>query len=223
MGEYVLIKSRNGGIIGGVTDAIGLTDYKGQKRAAAAASDANAAALEISREQIEFAKEQFEFQKEQYQDWKDIYGDVQENLGDYYKELDGDDLVAMGLQNQQREYQAAVKLMEKEATQRGLSGSGLEYAAKSTATFQNAEARANIRASSEAKANEQKLAFLGVGLGQGTAMLGAINGAVSNVNNASATAVNSRTSIANNFLNNSTSLSQSNSDTMGTLVGSFFG
>lgn len=223
MTKYVLKNSYNGSVIGKVTDAVGLTDHKGAKAARRMASDANQAAIELNREQVALMKEQLEFQKDQYADWKDIYGDIQENLGEYYKNLDADDLTAMGLQNQQREYQAAIKTIERDAAQRGISNSGIEYAVKSAATFQNAERRAEIRTNADNQVAQQKLSFLGIGLGQGTAMLGNINNAASNANSAFATGVNSRTNIAGNFLNNATSISNNNTNNMSSMYGTALG
>lgn len=208
-----------GGIIGKVTDAVGLTNHKAEEAAAKAAGFANAQAYALTKEQIALQKEELQFQKDQYTDWKNIYGDVQKNLGDYYKALDGTKITALGLEAQQKEYQSAVQLMEREAAQRGISGSGIEYAAKSAATFQNAEARARIRADANKKAAEEKLGFLGVGLGQGTNMLGTIAAQSSNVNQAYTTGVNSRTAIAGGYLSNQASIGNSNREQMGSVIG----
>ena len=70
-----------GKLVSGVTDALGLTNTKGEKRAAQAAATANANALAMSKDQIELAKQELAFQKEQYADWTNIYGDMQANLG----------------------------------------------------------------------------------------------------------------------------------------------
>lgn len=212
-----------GGIVGGITDAIGLTNHKGEKKAAQAAAAANAAGVAISKEQIELMKEQLEFQKDQYEDWKDIYGDIQENLGDYYKDMNAEDLTAMGLTQQQRSYQEAVKMIETEAAQRGLSGSGMEYAAKAAATFGNAEARAKIRTDAPEEVARRKMGFLGIGLGQGTQMLGAVNQAGANANQAFSTGVAFRGNMANSYLNQQTTLSTNNTNAMGQLVGTGLG
>lgn len=212
-----------GGIVGGVTDAIGLTDHKGEKRAAKAAAQANAQSLAMSKEQVAFMKEQLQFQKDQYTDWKNIYGDVQTNLGNYYKNLGEEKIVTLGLQNQQMGYQAAVKEIERDFAQRGLTGSGAEMAVKSNATFQNAEARAKIRTEAPQKVAEQKMQFLGVGLGQGTQMLGVVANAASGVNQAYSTGVNARTSMAQSYLGQQTQLSTNNTDAMGQIIGAGMG
>lgn len=194
-----------GKVLGKVTDAVGLTNYSAEEKAAKAAGAASEQAYLLSKEQIAF-------QKEQYADWKNVYGDLQKNLGEYYKNLDGTKITAMGLQNQQIEYQNAVRAIEEDAAQKGISGSGIEFAAKSNATFQNAEARATIRSSADEKAQTEKLKFLGVGLGQGTQMLGVIG-------NAYGTAVNSRTSIAGQYIGQQTQLSTNNTNAIGDIVG----
>jgi hypothetical protein len=212
-----------GKVFGKVTDAIGLTDYEGQEQAAKQAGFANAQQYKLTQESIKLQKETLEFQKEQYEDWQNIYGDIQENLGEYYSDLNPDDLTALGLQNQQREFQRAVKTMEREAAQRGISGSGIEYAAKSTATFQNAEARARIRTEADERVAEQKLGFLGIGLNQGQNMLGNINQASSNVNQAYGTGINSYTSTGNAYRNQYTNISGANMDAAGQVVGTVAG
>ena len=103
-----------GKVVGGITDAIGITDNEGERKAANAASDANAAATQLSKEQLEMAKAELQFQKDRYQDWQNIYGDIQENLGNYYKNLDPDQVATMGLQNQQREYQQVRNSIERD-------------------------------------------------------------------------------------------------------------
>lgn len=212
-----------GGIVGGITDAIGLTNHKGEEKAAKSAAAAQAAGTAMSKEQIALMKQQLEFQKDQYEDWKNIYGDLQENLGDYYKDMNAEDITAMGLTNQQREYQAAVKMIETEAAQRGISGSGMEFAAKSAATFSNATVRAKIRTDAPEVVASRKMGFLGLGLGQGTQMLGAINQAGGNANSAFATGVNFHGNMAGNYISQQTNLSNANTDAMGQIVGSAMG
>ena len=90
-----------GDVVGGITDAIGLTNNKGEKEAAKNAARAADNSYALSKEAIEF-------QKEQYKDWKAVYGDIQTNLGDYYKNLTPEKIISVGLTNQQKEYQAAV-------------------------------------------------------------------------------------------------------------------
>lgn len=165
-----------GGIISGVTDFVGLTDYSGaadrQNDATAAIKSGTDASVAMFRENIKFQTEQLDYQKAQYQDWKNIYGDIQENIGDYYKNLSGDTLASKQLQSQALEYNRANKEVTQQLAQRGMSGSGLEAAANVTMGMQSAGQRATIRAGAEDMATKEKMAFLGLGLGQGTQMLG---------------------------------------------------
>ena len=59
-----------GGLLGGVTDFIGLTDYSGaadrQDAATAAVRSGTDASVAMFRENIKFQTEQLDYQKEQY-------------------------------------------------------------------------------------------------------------------------------------------------------------
>lgn len=195
-----------GKIIGKVTDAVGLTDYEGQEKAAKAAGASSAAALALTKEQIAF-------QKEQYADWKAVYGDIQTNLGEYYKKLTPEKITALGLQNQQKEFQAAMEQVDADFARRGIAAdSGVVRAVKAKATFQNAEARAAIRTGAEQAVADAKLGFLGVGLGQGTQMLGIIG-------NAYGQGINSQTGIATNAQSNYTARAGNNMNAIGDVFG----
>lgn len=199
-----------GKVLGKVTDAIGLTDYEGQEKAAKSAANAQGQALAMTKEQLAF-------QKEQYADWKAVYGDIQTNLGQYYKSLTPDKITALGLENQQREFQVAMSEVDAEFARRGISpDSGLAVATKAKGTFQNAEARAKIRSGADQAVAEAKLGFLGVGLGQGAQMLGIIG-------NAYNTGINSQTGIATNAQNNYTQRSGNNMGFVNDIAGTAFG
>jgi len=208
-----------GGIVGGITDALGMTDVKGAGKANAMAGEANKKALEWSKENIDIQKEVLAMGKEQFAEWSNIYGDIEENLGDYYKNLNADTLTAMGLEKQQKEYQQAVKTMTREAGQRGISGSGMEYAAKSAATFQNAEARARIRTNAPAEVAAQKLGFLEVGLNKRGQDIGLLSSATGNVNSAYSTAIGSRNAVFGGATQQNTSKTSDNTSAMGDLIG----
>lgn len=209
-----------GSIVGGITDAVGLTNHKGEKQAAQQAATANAQAYAMSQEQIALAKEELQFQKDQYADWKNVYGSIQDNLGAYYKNLTPEKLVALGLEKQQQEFQQVQKSIKRDFAQRGISESGAEIITEAQNKVQNATARAAIRASGDTMAAEEKMKFLGIGLGQGTQMLGIIGNSASNVTSAYASGINSRTQIAGGYLNRSTQLGVANMGAMSDLVGS---
>lgn len=165
-----------GGLLGSVTDFVGLTDYSGaadrQDAATQAVQSGTDASVAMFRENIKFQTEQLDYQKAQYQDWKNIYGDIQQNIGDYYKNLSGNTLASKQLQAQALEYNRANKEVTQQLAQRGISGGGLEAASQVAMGMQSAEQRATIRAGAEDMAQKEKMAFLGLGLGQGTQMLG---------------------------------------------------
>ncbi len=171
-----------GKIVGGITDAVGLTNHKGEAKA----QKASAAA---AKESLEMTKEQLEFQREQYYDWKDIYGDLQEQLDSYYKEYTGEDVVSQKLGETSKAYQGAEQDLTRSLAQRGLSGSGLEAQGLTSLAMGEASDKAGIRNSQESIANQQRLQFLGLGLGQGTAMLGTQAGVAQ-------TGINAQASIA---------------------------
>lgn len=198
-----------GEIVGGITDALGLTDYKGQRRAqdnaAAAARDAN----QLSRENMEIVKEMSEanlnFQKEQYNDWKAVYGELQENLGEYFNNLGPEKVTALGLQEQQRAHQQSEEQIKRTMAQRGLGDSKFETYVQTISDVDNANKRATIRATAEERSAQQRMSFLGLGLGQGTQMLGHINSAagmgISGQNQAAGMGINALTNQANMYNN----------------------
>lgn len=175
-----------GKVVGGVTDAIGLTNHKGQKADQKRADQLAGESIEASRANIQMQREQLEFMQTQYDEWNAVYGDLQQNLGDYYNSLSiGDEFkkidtnLSFTLQQLSKEYTAAAKDTQRAMSQMGLSSSG--------AVAQNAvglnQGLAQSRAMARAQASIEKLdagdtvaqkqlGFLGVGLGQGTQLLG---------------------------------------------------
>lgn len=208
-----------GNFIGKVTDTIGLTDHAGEKRAAEAATNAQNGANEMSKDAIDFQKQQLEFQKEQYADWNNVYGDIQKNLGDYYKNLDPDKLVSLGLENQQKQFQQVQDSIKRDFAQRGITNAGQEIALTANNAVQNATAKAAIRTNADQTANQAKMNFLSLGLGQGTQMLGTINNASANVGSAYNAGVNSLSNSAASYLNKSTQYGVQSMQSMADLAG----
>jgi len=206
-----------GGLLGGVTDFIGLTDYSGAEDRANDAAKATAAA---TGESLAIARENIAFQKEQYQEWKDVYGDIQENLGEYYKNLSGSTLASKQLQAQASEYSRAQQQVTQQLAQRGISGSGIEAATAASMGMQSANQRATIRAGADDAANLEKMKFLGLGLGQGTQMLGLVgnasNTASSNVLQGGIAQGNQLMSYANTNLRGSYDMTKQYAGTMTT-------
>jgi hypothetical protein len=184
-----------GGIVGGITDAIGLTDYKGQEEAARNAADAQreatAASSKIAGENLEIQKMQLEWQKEQYNEWKNVFGDFSANLGDYYKNLSTSSVVPKQLAAVTLEKQNAIKGISQQLAQRGLSTSGVQAAAISGLETQAAMKRADIRNSAQDQIMAQKTGFLSLGLGQGTTYAGLVGSQSGNVSSAANTGAQS--------------------------------
>jgi hypothetical protein len=188
-----------------VTDFVGLTDFEG-------AEDARNQSAQSAAFSQRLTEEQLAFQREQYEDWKDIYGDLQENLGNYYKNLSPDDYISKGISAINREYEAANKAVTTQLAQRGISNSGIAAAAITDLERQGANARAGLRATAEEQVATDKMNFLGLGLGQGTQMLG-INAQVSG------TGTGAFAGLSGSQLSTSASLGSSSMDAMGSLVG----
>ena len=160
-----------GGLLGGVTDAIGLTDYDGAEEQQAKALDAQ---TQANQDALAVTKENLKFQREQHQDWKNVFGDLQENLKEYYDRLDGSSTTAERIRVLNTELNKATKDTTQALTQRGLGTSGAMGQAISNINYQGAQQRATIRGMQEQDAINQKLGFLSLGLGQGTAYAGLV-------------------------------------------------
>ena len=188
-----------------VTDAVGLTDVKGAKKAS---KRADRALKEASR----LAQESIDFQKSQYEDWKNVYGDVEKNLSNYYSNLSVESLTAMGLQNVQQEFQKAYKDIQETYARRGLTGSNVENYTLAQARLKNAENRAAIRVQAPAQVAQEKASFLNLGLGRR-------DNIAANVGNAYAAATGVQTSGYTGYLGRSNALATQSMDTLGTIVG----
>jgi len=202
-----------------VTDTIGLTDYAGQEAAATQANADRALAEQNANRAYNISKEEIKFQREQYNDWKNIYGPLQEDLGTYFKNLTGDAKAAQQIVAIQAESQRAQNQIDTQLAQRGLDQSGMQAELLNNNLYATAMSKANARANADTQAAQEKMGFLGIGLGQGTQML-SINA------QASGSAINSATSIAGMWSGSSNSqsslaqrYSSQNQDTIGTLGG----
>jgi len=198
-----------------VTDMVGLTDYAGEEEAKKIAKEQSDRSYKLTTDEIAF-------QRQQYNDWKNIYGDLQEDLGTYFKNLTGNKIAAEQVSSIQRESQAAQTQIDQALAQRGISGGGLEAQALQQNMLSSAMQKANVRASADQLANQQKAGFLGLGLGQGAQMLG-VQAGVSN------TGAGNAAGMSNTALGVGSQLSQANiKSNMNTLnqglevVGSFY-
>lgn len=187
-----------GGVLGKATDFVGLTDYEGQKEAQNAATAATAAGVSATEraadQSYQLSKENIAFQREQYADWQSVYGDLQTNLGDYYSTLSSSKYATQAIQANQLEYNKTAAQLDTSLAQRGLSNSGAQAASMTAMRQQLAQANATARYTAQDTVKQQQLGFLGVGLGQGSSMLGNIGNAYSS---GASTSVQAGSSIGN--------------------------
>ena len=138
-----------------VTDAVGLTDYKGQEEARDIANRNAALANKQADRSYGLTKEELAFQRQQYEDWKSIYGPLQEDLGTYFKNLTGETLSQRDLVEIQKASQEAQEAMDKQLAQRGLAQSGLQAESIMRNQLQTSQLKANARATAEERAAQQ--------------------------------------------------------------------
>ena len=198
-----------GGVVHSVTDAIGLTNYKAQEEAQRASSEA-------SRQSLAMTKDQLEFQKKQYSDWKSIYGPIQDNLGRYYMNLDPTEYSQKQIEQLQVEFNKATKQIETNFAQRGLDDSGVAAATEVAMKSQEASQKAAIRSNAEDITAQKQMQFLGLGLGQGTQMLGIMG-------NVASSGAASQASIAGANISASAQLGAANVNAMGSALGTAAG
>lgn len=175
-----------GGLLGKATDFIGITNHKGQKEAQNKQNQMADSSMAATQANIEMQREQLQFLKDQYADWQNVYGDLQKNLGTYYKGLtvEGeqakiDKNLSFTLQALATEYTQAEKDTKRQMAQAGIEGSGIQAASQVQTSNVLASERARARAQADIQkvdagdtVAQKQMGFLGLGLGQGTAMLG---------------------------------------------------
>lgn len=184
------------GLFSSITDAIGLTDTKGEKAAAAQAA-ANA------EKGWALSKEQIEYMKEKDARWNEIYGTVEENLGTYFNELNPDDVATQGLEKLQLEYQTVQKALEKETMARGTADDDLTKYVGTMGRFDLAKGRATIKANAEKAVREEQQKFVGLGTGQASQVLAGMNTAYG-------TGINFAQAQSSQYLDRSTQLRMAN-------------
>ena len=136
-----------------------VTGFMGMNQAASDAADARGDAKDANDSALAVQREQLAFQKEQYNEWKDIYGPIEKNLANFYNSLTPEQVISSGLQHQQKAYQDFEKGIETTAAQRGFDSPVID-SLKLMGAFENAEAKATIRADAPLKVAEAKSGFL---------------------------------------------------------------
>lgn len=203
-----------GGLIGKATDFVGITNHKGQKQDQERADSMANSSIAATQANIEIQREQLQFLKDQYADWQDVYGDLQKNLGDYYKGLsvDGEKLkidtnLSFTLQALATEYAQAEKDTKRQMAQAGIEGSGIQAASQMLTNNAYASERARARAQADVeKTNagdivaQKQMGFLGLGLGQGQALLGNMTNQAGNAGNAYNSAASIGANLSSNYM-----------------------
>ena len=138
-------------IAGGTAIVGGVMSSKG-------ASDAGDAAAQAQADQLAF-------EQKRYDDWKAIYGPMEANLANYYNNLTPEHYEAIGLEAVTAEYDTVQQNMQQTLAQRGLTDSGVGIALEQEAGIAEAEAKAEVRRSSEAAVAQEQSGFLSVGMG----------------------------------------------------------
>ena len=159
--------------VGDITDTLGITHHKQEQQAN------NRANLEANRA-YGLTTSQLDFQKQQYADWKHLYGTMQEKQAHYVNNYDGANVVANQLMQNNLGAQQARQNISSQLAQRGIGGSGLEASALTQIGQQQYQQDAAIRNNQSTIASNKRMQFLGLGLGQGTQMLGTIGGVSNN-------------------------------------------
>lgn len=109
-----------------------------------AANQSADAQNKAARAQADASEDQLAFQQRQYADWQATYGPIQDNLSSFYQGLTPDTLVASGLQDYEKQYQASQQQIERAFAQRGVT-SGAQDMMRMQSELAAAEARADIR------------------------------------------------------------------------------
>ena len=121
--------------------------------------------------------QQLAFQQQQYADWKSVYGDTQTHLSDYYNNLTPDTIEALGITKIQQAHSNSVKELDRQLAQRGLGNSGAEAQGLTMLDQSKASNIASVRANAPQQAADRQLQFLGLGLGNQSALQQGIAGA----------------------------------------------
>lgn len=149
--------------------AIGGAAVVGAAASSSAASKASKSANAATAASSEASAAQIAFSREQYEDWKAVFGDVQDNLSAYYKNLTPASIEVAGTQAIKQEYAAVSKNLTQALAQRGIASSGLEAQAMTDLATKQAQDTALVRVQAPVLAAQEKMKFLALGLGQGTA------------------------------------------------------
>lgn len=101
-----------------------------------------------------------DFAERQYKDWEQIFGNPMKNMSTYLGSLTPERYAAVGLENYELEYSAAIERLDADFAQRGLSNSGLAMQARTDLESQRISDRVGIRRSAEDEVMQRRMQFL---------------------------------------------------------------
>jgi len=211
-----------GGIVGDVTDTLGLTNHHAQQEANNRANQAQQFSQQNANRAYGMSQAQLNFQKQQYADWKDLYGTTQEKLAHYVNNYNGANVVANQLQQNNLGAQHAEQNISRTLAQRGIGNSGLEAQALTQIGQNQYQNDASIRNNQQQIAAGQQMKFLGLGLGQGTQMLGTIGGVSNNGVNSQTNLSGQQSRLASNQYGASEQFGLQGMQNKGNLLGGMF-
>lgn len=145
-------------IIGGAVIGLAGT-YLSSKKSSKAARKAGQLSADADAARLEF-------ERERYDEWQDTYGAIEDQLAAYYETLDPTLRTVQGLEQYEKEKDRAMKRMNENLAQRGISTSGIAAQGEMEFAVGSASERARIRAEAPISVAKEKLGFLQVGLGQ---------------------------------------------------------
>ena len=136
-----------------------------EQLAEAAASRQSAESL--ARDRIRVANEQMAFAQNQYNRNISIYGDMERDMAEYYTNLTPEKRSKLNISRYDKQYQKALDATKANMAARGLEGSGLEQETLTAMNLNRAYAHSDIMEQADKSVRDEKLAFLGLGKGQG--------------------------------------------------------
>jgi len=156
----------SGGVLGGFTDWVGITNYSEQDRQSARGRHLSKQAVEASKKGVEVSEELLAFQKQRLARWESVFGSTEQNLANFYNSLTPESISKFGLAQQKQQYQTASRQVQERLAQRGLGNSKFAQYVAASMDFQNATRKAEIQAEAPFKVAQAQMGFYNLGLQQ---------------------------------------------------------
>lgn len=152
-----------GAVVGGLITSGSNKQIAGMQQASA---DKQAeVALALGEKAHELDTERLEFEMGRYQDWKDVFGGMQENMAAYYENLTPEFYENLGLDAIEGQFDVVRESTAQALQQRGLTGSGLDFALSKDISMDEATAKYKNAQQAEQTVRNEKQNFLSLGLG----------------------------------------------------------